>query len=184
MRLAALAVSLAVTATTMTPSAWALDPAEGPVVLTVHGAVTETNRGAIDEFTDAFLVYQGVEFEAAAEFDRAALEALGMVEVETRAPNWPASHTFRGPRLADVLDAAGAGGSVVTPVALDGYAADIPWDDVRRHEPVLALEADGEPLGLGGRGPLWLVFPPEAVEAMEAEDDAPWVWAVVHIEVR
>ena len=76
---------------------------------------------------------QGTRFERAMEFDQTALTALGMHTVSVRYPTWPAAHTFEGPLLKDVLNAAGvASGAVQPTVALDGYGTEIPIPTWRR----------------------------------------------------
>src|SRR3546814_1369102 len=53
----------------------------GPVILTVHGRIANTNRGALVAFDDAFFKSSGAEFDRAAVFDRAMLQKLGMHSV-------------------------------------------------------------------------------------------------------
>lgn len=159
-------------------------PLSGPVVLTVAGAVQNPNRGPVDPFADGFFVHHEIAFDRATEFDLAALEALGMHEVSAQYPNWPARSTFEGPLLADVLAAAGAAGRTVRTLALDGYAAEIPASDLRTYPIVLAVKRDGRYLGLGGRGPLWVIYPRDDFPALQqAKDDASLAWAVFAILV-
>ncbi|WP_193182042.1 hypothetical protein [Nisaea sediminum] len=154
------------------------------VVLTVSGLVSKPNRGPSEPFGDAFLNALEERFEKARSFTWGELEALPQVELELRYPNWPRAVRFRGPALEAVLESAGAGGSSVLVQALDGYAPGFERAAVRKAGMVLALEADGKPIPLGGRGPLWLVFEPGALDGGKAvEDDAGLVWAVFHIKV-
>lgn len=163
----------------------ALPPPAGPVLLTVAGAVENANRGPVDGFTDAFFAYHEIAFERAAEFDQVALEALGMHETRAHYPNWPGESTFEGPLLADVLKAAGAGGGALRAVALDGYASVIPLADLEKYPMLLALKRDGKYLGLGGRGPAWIVYPREDhAELQAAEDDSGLAWAVFVLVVE
>ncbi len=162
-----------------------LPPASGPVLLTVAGAIENANRGPVDPFTDGFLAFHEIAFERAVEFDLAGLEALGMHEARARYPNWPGLSTFEGPLLADVLAAAGAAGSSLRAVALDGYASEIPLADLQKYPVLLALKRDGRYLGIGGRGPAWIVYPREDYPALQAApDDAglPWAGFVLIVE--
>jgi hypothetical protein len=174
------AVALALGATLDAPAGAAdLPPPAGPVLVTVAGAVENANRGPVDAFADGFFAYHEIAFERAAEFDLAALEALGMHETRAHYPNWPGESTFEGPFLADVLKAAGATGSMLRAVALDGYASEIPLADLETYPVLLALKRDGEYLGIGGRGPAWIVYPREDYpELQAAPDDAGLAWAV------
>jgi hypothetical protein len=155
----------------------------GPVVLTLTGDVGKSNRGPLDPFADKFMAYQGTQFTRAMEFDHAGLWALGTHIVRVQYTGWQVAHTFEGPLLRDVLAAAGVSGGVVQPVALDGYAADIPHADVERWPVILALKMDGRWLPLGGAGPAWVIYPRDDFADLAQSDDAKWVWGVSHIRV-
>lgn len=75
---------------------------KGPVVLTVHGKIATANRGALNEFEDAFFKFGSVSFDRAAQFDVAMLEKLGMKSLTVKYDTWPKAYTFEGPLLADV----------------------------------------------------------------------------------
>jgi hypothetical protein len=156
--------------------------AEAPALLTVTGAVGRTNRPAMDPFADALFQALGVEFDQAFEFSRADLTGMPQVEVTAEYPGWPGAVTVSGPRLLDVLTKAGSRGSRIAVMAVDGYAPEFALEDVTR-DFVLALEANGRPLNLGGRGPVWLVFPPDSYDGQDAASDAGLAWAVFHIRV-
>lgn len=155
----------------------------GPVVLTIGGAVTYANRAPFDKFDDAFLNAHEYSFEKAAAFDVAMLEKLGMVKTTIKAEPWPRAVTFEGPRLVDVLMAAGWTGSKITTVALDGFAVEIAAADLAAHDWILALRADGAPLGVGGRGPAWIVHEVPNDKA-SVEDESRWPWAVFYISAE
>jgi hypothetical protein len=158
---------------------------KGPVVLTIHGKVANTNRGALNEFEDAFFKFGSVTFDKAAQFDVAMLEKLGMKTLSVKYDTWPKAYKFEGPLLADVLTAAGATGRTVKVYALDGYGAEIPMDELRQYPVLLALKADGKYLGLGGRGPTWVVYPrDDRHPGLKSHDDAKWVWSALRIEVE
>ena len=90
-----------------TASASGAEAPAGPVVLTVAGNVANTNRPAYDEKRDVFLAYHERAFDRAFVFDRAMLEGLGITEVGIEYKDWDGLITFSGPRLTDVLKAAG-----------------------------------------------------------------------------
>jgi hypothetical protein len=81
-----------------------------------------------------------------------------------------------------VLAAAGATGKAITVYAMDGYGANMSTEQIAAHDWVLAMDADGKPLGIGGRGPLWLAYDTGADKATTEEEGA-WVWSVFHIAV-
>ena len=107
----------------------------------------------------------------------AMLEALGMKSLTVRYPEWPKGYTFEGPLLRDVLKAAGARGSTIRFLGLDGYEPEIPVTDAHNHDAVLAVKADGRYLGIGDRGPVWLVYPRDTDPKLKDMDDAKWLWA-------
>tara|TARA_R110002110_G_scaffold85816_1_gene223344 strand:- start:88049 stop:88612 length:564 start_codon:yes stop_codon:yes gene_type:complete len=152
----------------------------GTVILTIGGAVKYANRAPFDEFDDAFLNANEYSFERAAAFDIAMLEKLGTVTATIKAEPWPRAVTFEGPRLIDVLMAAGWTGSKITTVALDGFAVEITAADLAAHDWILALKADGVPLGVGGHGPAWIVYEVPGGKPTTT-DESRWPWAVFYI---
>ena len=151
---------------------------DGVAVLTVVGAVTKTNREAFDAFHDAFFKYHDRTFERAFAFDRNALGALPQIAIAAQAEGWPAAVRATGPRLKDVLAAAGvAETATVTAFALDGYGVEFTPAQRAAHDWVLAIDVNGAPLGLGGRGPAWLLYDTGNGKAMGPAEEA-WVWAV------
>ena len=153
-----------------------------PVILTVTGAVETANRLPFDAFEDALFGIYGEAFEQAYTFTRADLLALPQHETTARYPDWPRSADVSGPRLLDVLARAGAQGGRILVQAVDGYSPEFLRGEVNENF-ILALELEGEPLPLGGRGPLWLVVPPGSYEGQDNETDAALAWAVFHIKV-
>jgi hypothetical protein len=90
-----------------------------------------------------------------------------------------------------VIGAAGAkAGDAVKLVlrAVDGYAAVIPVADARKLGFIVATHLDGQPMPLGGLGPLWAVYDadkaPEMADKSLAQRFASCPWALYHIEVQ
>jgi len=151
-------------------------------MLTIVGDVGTTNRGPFDPFADKLMDAQGARFERAMAFELSALTSPGMRRITVRYPTWPSAHTFEGPLLKDVLDAAGVEGGVVRPVALDGYAAEISYADLEKWPVVLALKMDGQWLSIGAAGPAWVIYPRDDYPELAQVDDAKWVWGVSYIQ--
>jgi len=182
-RLAALLFAVVIAAALPARAAELATPA-GPVILTVHGKIGHANRGPFNAFDDAFFKSGDVSFDRAAVFDRAMLEKLGMHSLTVKYDSWPKPYKLEGPLLRDVLKAAGATGTLATVYALDGYGAKLPLAELEQYPVVLALKADGRWLGLGGRGPAWVVYPRDQYPALKSQDDAKWVWSAIRIEVE
>jgi hypothetical protein len=169
---------------TFSPSAGQAQDATGPVLLTVTGLVSKPNRGAFDPDQDKFFGHIDIAFPAATGFDFAMLSALDRVKIRADFPKNGPVHEFEGPTLASVLEAAGAKGTTLRLVALDGYVVELPIKDLIRQGAVLAVARDGQPLGIGGFGPTHLVFPrADRADLKDMPDDA-WIWSVYQINVE
>ncbi|MEX0277335.1 MAG: hypothetical protein AB3N19_07420 [Ruegeria sp.] len=181
-----LALPFAVLMTAASPI-WADMPApQGHVLLTLGGAVTETNLPARGENDGGLLGFLDVQHNGAAGFDANALDALDQVEITI--PYGPEGNQrdirFSGPRLADVMEMAGAKGNTAKPMAMDGYQSEIGWDSIAEHQPIVATHADGAPMGIGGYGPTMIVFPPTDDEDLAQQQAGQQVWALAYIEVE
>lgn len=123
--------------------------------------------------------------EQGAEFDRAMIEALGVVEMTTETPFTEGETVFRGVRVADLLKAVGARGEEVRATALNLYFADIPMVDFARHDVLLALEVNGKKLRVRDRGPLWIIYPFSDDPSLDNEVvHSRCVWQLVSLDVR
>lgn len=160
---------------------WAEGSAD-PVILTVTGNIANANRGPVDEFDDAVFSHLDVKFDKGFTFTRAELLALPQRTQTAKYDNWPREVTATGPSLMDVLKAAGAEGKTILVQAADGYAPELTAADVAGDKLILALTADGKPLSMGGRGPIWLFGPNGAIADMQ--DDGGLVFEVIHISVQ
>ncbi|CUJ88682.1 hypothetical protein RUE5091_00748 [Ruegeria denitrificans] len=181
-----LALSLAVVLITSTPI-WAEMPTpEGHVLLTLGGAVTETNLPARGENDGGLLGYLEVQHDGAAGFDASMLDGLAQVEITIAygPEDNQRDITFSGPRLSDVMTMAGAKGKAANPMALDGYQSEIPWDSIQAYQPIVATHADGSPMGIGGYGPTMIVFPPTDDVDLAAEQSGQQVWALAYIGIE
>lgn len=113
----------------------------GRVVLTIAGKI---GRG---------------QTAAGLDLDMAALEALPQRSFTVPTPWYKAPVAFTGPLLRDVLALAGAQGTQLTAVALNDYKVELPFDDVRRWDVVLARLLDGKPMATRDKGPLFIIYP-------------------------
>jgi len=158
--------------------------AEGPVMVTVSGSVSNSNRGPIDAEVDKLFAHNDVTFEKAHEFDLGALEALPQVRIRADFPRGGRIIEFEGPKLADVLAAAGAEGGTVMIQAMDGYAVEVPMSEMMDKGAVVALSRDGKELGIGGFGPTQIVFPRAERDDLAEMPDDWWIWSIYHISVE
>ncbi|HEY9058381.1 MAG TPA: oxidoreductase [Aurantimonas sp.] len=123
----------------------------GKPILTISGNIEVTNAGD------------------SAEFDRAMLEALGMVSFETMTPWYDEPVTFEGVRLDKLMTLVGATGDRVQAIALNDYAIEIPMVDFARHDAIIAIKRDGEYMPVRDKGPLFIVYPYDSDVALQSQ---------------
>lgn len=158
---------LAVAAMAFGTSVTALEPAEGPIMLTVTGAITQTNA------------------DHAATLDLALLAAMGSVVVETSTIWTDGVQTFEGVELATLLAALGAEGTVLRAIAHNDYAVDIPVSDAVAGGPVVAYLRNGAPMSMREKGPLWVIYPFDSSPAYQSElIYSRSIWQLDRIEVQ
>lgn len=167
-----------------------VQPGKGPALLTITGAITRPNRGALDPALDQMMAKHKLAFTSACALDFAALARLPAQTIHPTLEYDGKPHTLRGPLLADVLALAGARTDPGTRLALravDGYAAAITLKQARTQRFIVATHLDGEPMALGGLGPLWAVIDADRVPEMAAlplnQRFGACPWALYHIEV-
>ena len=169
-------------ATALSPAAADIGKPSGAVVLTVAGNIANTNRPAYDQRRDVLFKFHEYTFDRAFAFDRAMLERLGVARVHIEYEGWAGPMTFTGPRLANVLKAVGCRSGPLVTLAVDGFSHEISRAEVEAREWVVATRIDGRPLGIGDRGPLWLVFDPPGERAATEDEENMWPWALFFIQ--
>lgn len=130
-----------------------------------------------------------VAFDAdgsATEVSMEQLEALPQVTIDTGNAYVDGVVRFRGPLMRDVLDLVGLDDAeLVRLTAANDYTVDIPTDDFRSYDAILAMIADGKRLSRRERGPLWLVYPmSQHPELTESQYNRRLIWQVVRIDAR
>ena len=134
--------------------ALALDAPTDKVLLTVGGAVTNSNdRGT-------------------AAFDLPLLRTLPQHSFTTKTPWYAQPRKFSGVLLRDLLAGVGAPpGAAIKAVALNDYRVDIPSEDATQHGAMLAYLLDDKPMSVREKGPLVIIYP---------FDDKPALRTAVH----
>ena len=157
----ALAAGLAIAA----PAA-ALDAAQGDVLLTVTGDIVVTNDGD------------------AAAFDRAMLEAMEPVRVETTTIWTDGVQEFTGVSLASLLQLLGVTEGSLRATAINDYSINIPISDAVEGGPIVAYLRNGAPMPVRDKGPLWIVYPYDVNPAYQNEAIySRSIWQLDRIEV-
>ena len=163
----------------------------GPALLTVTGAIAHGNRGPLDPVLDQMMHKQQISFSKAWAFDHAALLQLTPQTIRPTLEYDAKPHTLRGPLLLDVLARAGArvdDRTVLVLRAVDGYNVELTGEQARKRRFIVATHIDGNPMPLGGLGPLWAVYDADRMPEMAAQPlaqrFAACPWALYHVEVR
>ncbi len=156
----ALLVSFAAT------NAKALDPANGQVVLTINGQISETNAGDT------------------AQLDLNMLKKLAPETFETTTIWTEGVQTFTGVELIDLMEEIGASGTQLRATAVNDYAVDIPISDAIEGGPIVAFQRNGEDMSLRDKGPLWIVYPYDSTADYRSElIYSRSIWQLDRIEV-
>jgi hypothetical protein len=166
-------------------------PASGPALLTLTGDIGRSNRGPLDPLRDQMMFKQKLAFSRAFALDFAMIAALPARTIRPTLEYDGKTHTLRGPLLTEVLALSGtrpADNSKLFLRAVDGYAAAVPMGQLRAWKLIVATHLDGQPMALGGLGPLWAVYDADRVPEMAArplkERFGACPWALYHIEVQ
>lgn len=160
----------------------------GPALLTVTGVITKTNRGPMDGILDQMMAKQKLAFSKAHAFDFAALTAMPAVTIRPSLEYDNKPHELKGPLLSTVLQAVGATGTKLATRAIDGYAPVISVADAQKYRFVVATHLDGQPMPLGGFGPLWAIWEADKFADLMAKPldqrFAGCPWGLYHIDVQ
>lgn len=147
-------------------AASALDAPKERVILTVTGAIDDTNSAS------------------GAEFDMPMLEALPGRSGQMETP-WTEGQTrFDGPLLRSLLEAVGAHGKTLRITALNDYSAEVPMEDATEFDTMLAVAMNGEPMSIRDKGPIFMVYPFDTnPELYNEKYFSRSVWQIKAIEV-
>jgi len=151
LRLIAVAMAWCMAAAIVPVVADPLPKADGEILLTVKGAITQGNG------------------DGGAFFDLSMLEALPAQQLTTETPWTEGRHVFTGVTLDALMARVGAQGKAVTADALNDYSAELPIDDGVKNGALVAYLLDGKLMLPSDRGPLWIVYPFSAHPELRTE---------------
>lgn len=141
-------------------------PSDKPV-LTVNGKIDVTN------------------VDGSAVFDRAMLEKIGMVTIETTTPWYSGPVKFEGVPMDKLMEALGARGEKLVAVALNDYTTEIPIEDFAKHKPILAIKRNGEYMPIKDKGPLFIVYPYDSDPELKSQKFySRSAWQVARLTVK
>jgi hypothetical protein len=181
--LLALLVALAALPALAADEAEGNPPSKEMVLLTVGGLIGNTNRGPLDAKKDSLLAAQKADFKSGFAFDRPALLALEQGSVTAQPPELDAPATFKGPLLREILGHVEAAKVKISFTAVNGYTGWLTPEDIDSSDWIVALEVNGQPLGIGQQGPLWLINTRAPDFKPDETHHAHWIWALFYIHV-
>lgn len=139
----------------------------GEVLLTVSGAIANTNG------------------DGTAAFDIEMLKAMPVTTFTTKTTWTDGEKKFTGVSMQALLAAVGASGTVAKSVALNDYAVEIPTSDAVADGPIVAYLMDDQPMKVREKGPLWIVYPFDAKPEYRTEATyAKSIWQLSRIELK
>lgn len=123
----------------------------GKPILTISGRIVNSNSGDT------------------AIFDRAMLEGLGIITIETHTPWYHDVVRFDGVPMEALMKIVGASGDTVTAIALNDYISEIPMADFSKYGVILALKRDGQYMPIRDKGPLFIVYPYDSRPELQSQ---------------
>ncbi|HLO21981.1 MAG TPA: hypothetical protein VK193_00955, partial [Methyloceanibacter sp.] len=111
------------------------------------------------------------------------LLSLEQGTVTAQPPEFDALATFKGPLLREVLGHVEAAKVKISITAVNGYTGWLAPEDIDSSDWIVALEANGAPLGIGQQGPLWLINTRAPDFKPDETHHAHWIWALFYIHV-
>lgn len=135
-----------------------------------------------------FVVYGKIAHsnsERGVEIDRKILESIGLKTLKTATPFTKSVDTYRGVLMRDLLAYVGAGNLTVQVRALDNYTIEIPGEDFKKFDVLLAVERNGKAMRVRDKGPAWIVYPlDQHKELNNTLYNDRYVWQIKSIEVK
>lgn len=119
-----------------------------PVILTIDGAI---------------------EGGKPVDFTLSQLEALGSETIVTATPWTEGTPKFEGVPMSVLLEHVGATGETAEVLALNNYRTSIPVSDFTDYPVILALKMDGDYMTVRNKGPLFIMYPFDAVPELQTE---------------
>jgi len=111
----------------------------GPVILTV-----------IDS--------QGAEIA----LDLEMIEGLDQIVTVTETPWYDGAQEFSGPLISDLMAHLDLSGNELSFIAVNDYAASMPWSDIETYQVILATRHGGKEMSVRDKGPLFVIYPFDA----------------------
>jgi len=125
-----------------TVNAFALEPAEGDILLKITGQIEEFNTA-----------------DQEALFDLDILQSYPVTTIRTDTPWTDGVIAFEGVLLRELLSSVKSSGKKLIAEAINDYFVTIPMEDILKHNVIVAYKKDGKLMSIRDKGPLWIIYP-------------------------
>ena len=93
------------------------------------------------------------------------------------------AESFSGPLLQDVLDTTCNNAEKIKLTALNDYAIDMDFSEVKKYQPIVALSVNGKRLSVREKGPLWVMLPLDEHKISDRSLDGIMIWQLSDITI-
>jgi len=93
------------------------------------------------------------------------------------------AESFSGPLLQDVLATTCDNTSKLKLTALNDYAIDMDFTEVKKYQPIVALSVNGKRLSVREKGPLWVMLPLDQHKLNDKSLDGLMIWQLSDITI-
>ncbi|MGL4828175.1 MAG: oxidoreductase [Vibrio sp.] len=126
------------------------------------------------------LTYQGQQIAATYQ----ELLARSDLTITTATPWTEGSNEFKGVSAQAILAWVGIKQADLKVSALNKYWAVIPYSDIKKYNPVFAIQKNGKPMPIRDRGPIWSIYPLSSSDELNNDVlHSRMVWQIKKIEV-
>ena len=158
-----------------------------PAKLNVISTSTKTIRADQNSIKkDTLLSIQALENSGCAstkQFNSAQLLALPQQQFVTKHSWSEEAETFSGPLLEDVLNTTCNNTQKIKLTALNDYAIDMDFSEVKKYQPIIALSVNGKRLSIREKGPLWVMLALDEHKIKDRSLDGLMIWQLSDIEI-
>ena len=93
------------------------------------------------------------------------------------------AESFSGPLLQDVLATTCNNTKKLKLTALNDYAIDMDFTEVKKYQPIVALSVNGKRLSVREKGPLWVMLPLDDHKLNDQSMDGMMIWQLSDITI-
>lgn len=160
-------------------------------MLTLHTSLVASATETPPVRSKTLLTLHWTDAQGAASKTRLNLQSLDSLPQTTRTLELPESlgmkgrHSWQGVSLNELIKLSGRSAESVRVVALNGYYASVPLNDLKNYDPIVAYRRDGKTLSIREKGPIILIYPFDKFKVLNQQtyiNRSVWQVNEIHIE--